>query len=182
VLAAAHPRSNVASAGDMDEIMERATRRCVEAGLLPDGVLALYPVSPIVRGRRILAFVCASFAGATIVQLALGLHGAVIFGVAFAVAGLFGVGVTPTVRSADEGARRPAVVVTAKAILKREERGFRTWVFTELAYAQLSLEASRMDLVLVDGKGRRSFLECGALESGRRLIDAVALHLPIVRV
>jgi hypothetical protein len=158
---------------------ETATIRCIEAGLIPEGTLALYAIDPIARARRILGVVGVIFMAALAGQAVLQLGPPVVFGLAIAL-GLLGVRLSPTVDAADEGPRRPAVLVTATAILKREGGGFRIWMFAELVCAQLSMCAERMDLVLVGGDGSRAFIDCGALESGRQLIEAVASHLPLV--
>jgi hypothetical protein len=165
-------------------VSEDATIRCIEAGLIPDGVLVLYPLDPIRRGRRILAFCAALFTAAIVAQWALQGSAPVLFGLAMALA-LAAVRLTPAVDEAVEGLesrRKPAVVVTSTAILKREARGFRTWMFAELACAQLSLQAERRDMVLVGRDGTRSFIDCGALQSGGLLIEEVAMNLPIEMV
>ena len=155
-----------------------ATLRCVEAGMLPEGVLALYLHDPIARGRRIFFSICTISAAALVIQSAVGRGPLVAVGFMIG-AGLIGVLATPAVRASDEGRYRPAVVVTATAILKREERGFRVWIFRELAGAQVSLQAGRMDLVLIAPDGARAYFDCGALESGHLLIEAVAKHIPV---
>jgi hypothetical protein len=160
-------------------VREDATLRCIEAGMLPEGVLVLYLLDPIRRGRRILAFGGAIFAVAVVAQWALKVYAPVLFGLAMTLA-LAGVRLTPTVDDDQEGRRRPAVVVTATAILKLEPGGFRTWMFSELACAQVSAQAERRDLVLVGRDGSRSFIDCGALQSGGLLIEEVARNLPIV--
>jgi hypothetical protein len=166
---------------------EEATIRCIEAGMVPDGVLALYPLDPIRRGRRIVAFCGAIFAAAIVADWALQAYGPVLFGLAMCLA-LAGVRLTPAVDVDEEvddelaSRRKPAVVVTATAILKREARGFRTWMFAELVCAQLSLRAERRDMVLVGRDGTRTLIDCGALQSGGLLIEEVAMNLPIEMV
>jgi hypothetical protein len=145
--------------------------------MVPEGVLALYPIDPVRRGRRILAFGGATFAAAAIAQWASKVSAPVLFGLAMTLA-LAGVRLTPTVDD-DQGRRRPAVVVTATAILKLEPRGFRTWMFSDLKCAQLSLRAERRDMILVGRDGSRSFIDCGALQAGHRLIEEVGRSLPI---
>jgi hypothetical protein len=169
--------AHVRTAGERTD--ELATIRCIEAGLIPEGTLALYAIDPIARARRMLGVVCVVFVTALAAQAVLQLPPRVVFGLAIAL-GLLGVRLSPTIGAADEGPRRPAVLVTATAILKRESGGFRVWLFAELVCAQLSAYAERMDLVLVGGDGSRAFIECGALESGRQLVEAVASHLPLV--
>jgi hypothetical protein len=158
---------------------ELATIRCIEAGLIPEGTLALYAIDPVARARRMLGAVGVIFVTALAAQAVLHVGPPVIFGLAITL-GLLGVRLSPTVDAVDEDRRRPAVLVTATAILKRESGGFRTWMFAELVCAQLSAYAERMDLVLVGGDGSRAFIDCGALESGRQLVEAVASHLPLV--
>jgi hypothetical protein len=158
---------------------EQAELKCIQAGLVPEGALVLYAIDPIARARRILGVVAAIFVAALSAQAILQLGAPVIFGLAIAF-GLVGVRLSPSVDTPNEGARRPAVIVTATAVLKRESSGFRIWMFAELVCAQLSAYAERLDLVLVGSDGSRSFIDCGALESGRQLIEAVASHLPIV--
>jgi hypothetical protein len=165
--------------GSPGAVTEDATIRCIEAGMIPEGVLALYPLDPVRRGRRILAFGGVTFAVAVAAQWALKLCAPVLYGLATALA-LAGVRLTPTVDDDQEGRRRPAVVVTATAILKAEPRGFRTWMFADLVCAQLSAQAERRDMVLVGRDGSRSFIDCGALQSGGRLVEEVARNLPIV--
>jgi hypothetical protein len=160
---------------------EDATLRCIEAGMVPEGVLALYPIDPLRGARRILAFGGATFAVAIVAQWASRISAPVLFGLALTLA-LAGVRLTPTVDDDQEGRRRPAVVVTSTAILKLEPRGFRTWKFTELACAQLSTQAERRDMVLVGRDGSRSFIDCAALQSGERLIEEVGRSLPIEMV
>jgi hypothetical protein len=156
-----------------------ATIKCVEAGLVPEGVLALYPRDPVARARRILVVCGALFAAALVVELVTRLGAPIVFGLAMALA-FVAVRITPTITDDEDVRRRPAVVVTATAILKRESTGFQTWMFAELVCAQLLVAAERMDLVLVTSDGTRTLIACGALESGRQLVDAVAQHLPIV--
>jgi hypothetical protein len=162
-------------------ISEEATIKCIEAGLVPDGVLALYPVDPVRRGRRILTFGAVIFAAAIVAEWALKACAPVLFILSMMLA-LASVRLTPTVDDDQEGRRRPAVVVTSTAILKREARGFRTWTFAELVCAQLSLQAERRDMVLVGRDGSRSFIDCAALQSGSLLIEEVAMNLPIEMV
>jgi hypothetical protein len=162
-------------------VTDDATIRCIEAGLVPEGVLALYPLDPIRRGRRILAFGAVTFGAAVVAEWVLKMSAPVLFGLALALA-LAGVRLTPTVDDDDEGRRRPAVVVTATAILKREPGGLRTWMFSELACAQLSVQAERRDIVLVGRDGSRSFIDCAALQSGGLLIEEVARNLPLEEI
>jgi hypothetical protein len=166
--------------GAPSAVSEDATIRCIEAGMIPAGVLALYPVDPIRRGRRILAFSGATFAAAVVAEWALKISAPVLFGLAMILA-LAGVRLTPTIDD-EEARRRPAVVVTSTAILKRGPRGFRAWTFAELERAQLSLQAERQDMVLVARDGSRSFIDCAALQSGGLLIEEVARNLPIEMV
>jgi hypothetical protein len=167
--------------GSPGAVNEDATLRSIEAGMVPDGVLALYPIDPLRRGRRILAFGGAIFAVAIVAQWVSRISAPVLFGLAMILA-LAGVRLTPTVDDDQEGRRRPAVVVTATAIVKLEPRGFRTWKFTELACAQLSAQAERRDMVLIGRDGSRSFIDCAALQSGNRLIEEVGRNLPIEMV
>jgi hypothetical protein len=162
-------------------LSDDATIRCIQAGLIPEGVLALYSIDPIRRGRRILAFAGATFATALIVEWASKASAPVLFGLAVLFA-LAGVRLTPTVDDEREGRRRPAVVVTATAILKIEPKGVRTWMFSELRCAQMSVRAERRDMVLVGRDGDRTFIDCGALQSGDRLIEEVGRKLPIEMV
>jgi hypothetical protein len=167
--------------GSPAAISEAATIRCIQAGIVPDGVLALYPIDPIRRGRRILAFSAATFAAAVVAQWIWKASAPVLFGLAMLLA-LAGVRLTPTIEDDQEGRRRPAVVVTATAILKLEAEGFRTWLFSELRCAQLSVQAERRDMILVSRDGTRTFIDCGALQSGDRLIEVVGRSVPIERV
>jgi hypothetical protein len=162
-------------------VSEDATLRCIEAGMVPEGVLALYPIDPVRRGRRILTFGGAIFAAALVAQWAAKVSAPVLFGLAITLA-LAGVRLTPTIDDDDEGRRRPAVVVTATAILKLEPKGFRTCMFSELACAQVLAQAERRDMVLVGRDGSRVFIDCGALQSGARLIEEVGRNLPIEMV
>ena len=162
-------------------VSEDATIRCIEAGMVPDGVLAFYPVNPIRRGRRILAFCGAIFAAAFVAEWASKVSAPVIFGLAMTLA-MAGVRLTPTLDDDQERWHRPAVVVTATAILRIEPRGVRTWKFSDLKCAQVSLQAERRDMVLVGRDGRRSFIDCGALQSGHRLIEELGRNLPIETV
>lgn len=127
--------AHVRTAGERTD--ELATIRCIEAGLIPEGTLALYAIDPIARARRMLGVVCVVFVTALAAQAVLQLPPRVVFGLAIAL-GLLGVRLSPTIGAADEGPRRPAVLVTATAILKRESGGFRVWLFAELVCAQLS--------------------------------------------
>jgi hypothetical protein len=160
---------------------EDATIRCIEAGMVPDGVLALYPIDPIRRGRRILSFAGATFAVAVVAQWAFKASAPVLYGVAMLLA-LAGVRLTPTIEDDQEGRRRPAVVVTATAIVKLEAKGFRTWLFSELRCVQLSVQAERRDMILISRDGTRTFIDCGALQSGDRLIEEVRRSFPIEMV
>ena len=162
-------------------ITDDATIRCIEAGMVPDGVLALYPIDPIRRARRILSFSGVTFAVAVVAQWALKASAPVLFGLAMMLA-LAGVRLTPTLEDDLEGRRRPAVVVTATAILKLGPKGVRTWMFSELRCAQLSVQAERRDMILVGRDGTRGFIDCGALQSGDRLIEEVGRSLPIEMV
>jgi hypothetical protein len=162
-------------------ITEDATIRCIEAGLVPEGVLALYPIDPIRRGRRILSFSGATFALAVAAQWVLKASAPVLFGLAILLA-LAGVRLTPTVEDDQDERRRPAVVVTATAILKLEPKGVRTWRFSQLRCVQLSVKAERRDMILVGRDGTRTFIDCGALQSGDRLIEEVGRNLPIEMV
>jgi hypothetical protein len=162
-------------------VSDDATIRCIEAGMVPEGVLALYPLDPIRRGRRVLAFGGVTLAAAVVAEWALKVSAPVLFGLAMMLA-MAGVRLTPVVDGDEEGRRRPTVVVTATAILKREPGGLRTWMFSELACAQLSVQAERRDMVLVGRDGSRSYIDCGALQSGGLLIEEVARNLPIVMV
>jgi len=161
-------------------VSEDATLRCIEAGLVPEGVLAFYPVDPVRRGRRILTFFGATFAAAVAAEWAAKASAPVLFGLAMTLA-MAGVRLTPTVDDEQERARRPAVVVTATAIVKLEPqgRGARTWRFSELKCAQVSIQAERRDMVLVGRDGRRAFIDCAALQSGHRLIEELGRSLPI---
>ena len=147
-------------------------------GMLPEGVLALYLHNPVARGRRIFFRTVVISAAVLLIQSAIG-HGSLATVGCLVGAALIGVHVTPTVRASDEGVRRPAVVVTETAILRREERGFRVWRFEELAGAQVLQRAGRMDLVLIAGDGSRAYIDCRAVESGHRLIEALAKHIRI---
>jgi hypothetical protein len=162
-------------------VNDDATIRCIEAGMVPDGVLAFYPVDPVRRGRRILAFCGATFAAAVFAQWASKASAPAFLGLAMMLA-LAGIRLTPTVDDDQERSRRPAVVVTATAILRLEPRGVRTWKFSDLKCAQVSLQAERRDMVLVGRDGRRSFIDCGALQSGHRLIEELGRNLPIETV
>ena len=95
---------------------------------------------------------------------------------------LAAVRMTPALRAADDETRRPAVVVTATAIVARHGGAMRTWFFADLLCAHLSAQGGRMDLGLITNAGTRSFIDCAALESGGRLVEAVAVHLPIVTI
>jgi hypothetical protein len=157
---------------------EDATIRCIEAGMVPEGVLALYPLDPIRRGRRILGFGGATFAAALVAEWVSKASAPVLFGLALTLA-LAGVRLTPTVDDDDEDRRRPAVVVTATAIVKLEPKGPRTWRFAELARAEVSAQAERRDMVLVGRDGSRTLIDCAALQSGERLIEEVGRNLPV---
>lgn len=147
--------------------------------MVPDGVLAFYPVSPISRGRRIVAFCGTAFAAAFVAEWAWKFSAPVLFVLAM-ILGMAGVRLTPTIDDDDQERRhRPAVVVTATAILKIEPRGVRTWKFADLKCAQVLLQAERQDMVLVGQDGRRSFIDCAALQSGHRLIEELGRNLPI---
>ena len=159
-------------------VSDDATIRCIEAGIIPDGVLAFYPVDPIRRGRRILAFCGGTFAVAFVAQCASKVCAPLLFGLAMTLA-TAGIRLTPTVDDDQERWHRPTVVITATAILRLEPRGVRTWRFSELRCAQVSLQAERSDMVLVGQDGKRSFIDCGALQSGHRLIEELARTLPI---
>jgi hypothetical protein len=162
-------------------VSEDATIRCIEAGMVPEGVLAFYPVSPVRRGRRIFAFCGATCAAAFVAGWTSKDFAPVLFGLAMALA-MAGVRLTPTVDDDLERRHRPAVVVTATAILRIEPRGVRTWKFSDLKCAQVSLQAERTDMVLVGQDGRRSFIDCAALQSGHRLIEELGRSLPIERI
>ena len=146
--------------------------------MVPDGVLAFYPVDPIGRGRRIVAFCGISFAAAFVAEWAGKFSAPGLFVLAMTL-GMAGVRLTPTVDDEQERWHRPAVVVTATAILKIEPRGVRTWKFSDLKYAQLSLQAERKDMVLVGQDGKRALIDCAALQSGDRLIEELGRNLPI---
>ena len=146
--------------------------------MIPDGVLAFYPVNPIRRGRRIVTFCGTTFAAAFVAEWAWKFSAPVLFVLAMAL-GMAGVRLTPTIDDDQERWHRPAIVVTATAILKIEPRGVRTWKFSDLKCAQVSLQAERKDMVLVGQDGRRSFIDCAALQSGHRLIEELGRNLPI---
>lgn len=146
--------------------------------MVPAGVLALYPVDPIGRARRILSFCGVTFLAAVLGQWASRGAAPVLFGVALLLA-LGGVRLTPTIDDDQEGRRRPAVVVTATAIVKLDRGRARTWRFAELARAQVSAQAERRDMVLVGRDGARAFIDCGALQGGDRLIEEVARNVPV---
>jgi hypothetical protein len=164
-----------------DPFGERATIRCIEAGLIPRGVLVLYPIDAVLRGRRILAGAAAILVTSVIVQAALG-QAIPILSLLTVVLWLAAVRMTPALRAADDETRRPAVVVTATAIVARHGGAMRTWFFADLLCAHLSAQGGRMDLGLITNAGTRSFIDCAALESGGRLVEAVAVHLPIVTI
>jgi hypothetical protein len=135
----------------------------------------------VARGQRILAWAAAIFTAAAVVQAYLS-PGVPIVLFLTIVLGLAGIRMTPALDAADDEARRPAVVVTATAILARQGGAMRTWFFADLACAHLSTYCGRLDLRLIASNGTRSFIDCAALESGRQLVEAVATHLPIVMV
>ena len=149
--------------------------------MVPDGVLAFYPLNPIRRGRRIAAFCGTTFAAAFVAEWAWKFSAPVLFVLAMTL-GMAGVRLTPTVDEDQERRHRPAVVVTATAILKIEPKGVRTWKFSDLKCAQVSLQAERKDMVLVGQDGRRSFIDCAALQSGHRLIEELGRNLPIEEI
>jgi hypothetical protein len=55
-------------------------------------------------------------------------------------------------------------------------------MFSELRCVQVSEQAERREMVLVGRDGTRSFIDCGALQSGDRLIEEVGRSLPIEMV
>lgn len=155
--------------------------RSVETGSAPDGVLAFVMVDPATRARRIWAVATAIVIGVAVVGAGLG-HGWSWTTCVALSCGIVAVLSTPTVEDADGDGRQPMLVVTDDAILLRDLASVRAWRFVDLAGAQVSRYAHRIDLILVARDGGRSFIDCRVFEGGARLPEIVATHVPLTRL
>jgi hypothetical protein len=149
-----------------------------ESGWIPAGSVAFFMRDRSLGRRRAAAVLSGlAFLSAVAVALLQGTH-AWVLSLAL-VSAIFAVLATPTFADgARIGGKRPVLVITPTMILLRDDRGLRRWAFDELALAQVSPYADRLDLILVARDGTRSFIDCRNFDRGDGVVRAIAPHVP----
>lgn len=153
----------------------------VDAGTVPAGSTAFFIRDRTLGLRRTWAAFSAAFLVTAVAAMGSGHHDGILpLGLLSA---LFATLALPTLpNDASSDAKRPVVIVTPTTIILRDGHGLRTWAFDELAGVQVSRDAHRMDLILIERDGKRVSIDGRAFDTGHRLQDAIAAHLSLTTI
>lgn len=149
----------------------------VDAGHVPPGVSAIF-IDDDDRAERWISLALAILAGAATIGCALkAVHLAAVTLLGLAT-GLFALHATPNIPpDADRRIKRQVAVMTANAILIRDEQGLHTWRLEDLVQVTAENYNHQSLLMLIDRSGRQYALQPLQFRRGQKLRSLINQRL-----
>ena len=149
----------------------------VDAGKVPQGVVAFFERDPEGSKRRALAILAVLLGVATASAYFAGLSRPPVALLALATLVLVIQALPPEVDPETARYKRPTLIVTANGVMVRDGSGLRSWTFEDLVDVRPYLHQQRIGLLLARRDGPREFVDTLSFERGEKVTEVIGRRL-----